>query len=697
MHAGAWYYSTDHEQLCQVLEVQTLWGSTTCRIWLQESNSLTWVAAERLTPIEVLDDCSADHIVYVASAARVADALHQNLLLAPIESSVIPLPHQIRALSRAIAGDRVRYLLADEVGLGKTIEAGLILRELKLRGLVRRTLVIAPKGLVQQWVSEMRFHFGETFQLVLADDLRTLQRISETDSHGRASSGDPWHMFSQIVVPMDSVKPLERRKGWTASQIQEYNRERFEDLLAAGWDLIIVDEAHRLGGSTEQVARYKLGKGLANAAPYLLLLSATPHQGKTDSFHRLVSLLDEMAFPDVDSVSRERVQPYVIRTEKRKAIDAEGKPLFTPRNTQLVSIAWQDRHSAQRELYEAVTDYVREGYNLALREKRNYIGFLMILMQRMVTSSTSAIRSALGKRLEVLRSDTQEIGSTERSELRMLDAESIYDLDGQEQAEILLRSKLKAFRNEQAEVQLLLDAAIRCEQSANDAKAEALLEWIYRLQAEEGDPDLKILVFTEFLSTQDMLFRFLSERGFSVVCLNGTMDLDTRTRVQQEFADHARILVSTDAGGEGLNLQFCHVVINYDMPWNPMQLEQRIGRVDRIGQRHSVRAINFVLEDSIEHRVQEVLEEKLEIIFREFGIDKTGDVLDSAQAGALFDDMYIKAILAPESLTESIEQAVSIVREQAQEARDTASVLHQMNPLIPKQHSSCWYILFPTG
>jgi len=167
--ANSWYYSPDHGQLCQVIEAQTLWGETTCRVWLPGRDSVVRIPASRLKPLESAGTGSPDNIAYIAAAARVADALTQDVLLAPIESSVIPLPHQIRALSRAIANDRVRYLLADEVGLGKTIEAGLIMRELKLRGLVKRTLVIAPKGLVSQWVSEMRFHFGETFQLVLPE------------------------------------------------------------------------------------------------------------------------------------------------------------------------------------------------------------------------------------------------------------------------------------------------------------------------------------------------------------------------------------------------------------------------------------------------------------------------------------------------------------------------------------------------
>lgn len=684
---GEWRYSLEHGQPCQVVESQTLWGETICRVWLPGRDSVVRIPASRLKALNCAATGTADGVAYVTAGARVADMLSQDTLLAPIESSVIPLPHQIRALSRAIAHDRVRYLLADEVGLGKTVEAGLILRELKLRGLVKRTLVIAPKGLVTQWVSEMRFHFGEIFQLVLPDDIKSLRRIAPGAEHNGMLNGDrdsgpspsnAWQMFSQVVVPLDSVKPLERRRGWTPAQLSEHNRERFEDLISAGWDMVIVDEAHRLGGSTDQVARFKLGQGLSEAAPYLLLLSATPHQGKTDAFHRLVSLLDPDEFPDVSSVTRERVQPHVIRTEKRRAIDADGKPLFKPRRTQLAPVRWGERHRGQQALYEAVTEYVREGYNQAMVEKRSYVGFLMILMQRLVVSSTSAIRTTLERRLEALDEPQEQLT------LFPLNPEEEWaDLDGQEQLETMLSTRLKALKNERAEVKLLLDAAARCEQTGPDAKAEALLDWLYRLQSEEGDPDLKALVFTEFVPTQEMLRRFLLERGFSVVCLNGSMDMEERKRVQDAFAKDARILISTDAGGEGLNLQFCHVVINYDIPWNPMRLEQRIGRVDRIGQTHAVRAINFVFEDSVEHRVREVLEQKLAVIFEEFGIDKTGDVLDSAQAGQIFDEMYVEAILHPERAVHTVESAVARLHEQAREARATTSVLGSTEDLEP--------------
>jgi len=663
-----WYSIHDHAQLCQVLERQEIWGETICKVWLPAENTVLTVPASRLRPIKGEQVTTPHHIAYASAAARVADALTRDVLLAPIEASVIPLPHQIHALSTALSRRRVRYLLADEVGLGKTIEAGLIMRELKLRGLVKRTLVIAPRGLLKQWAAEMRTHFSEAFRLLIPGEFSSYRSVVEEDNI--------WQSFDQIVCPVDSVKPIGKRKGWSEAQVEAYNEERFEDLISAGWDLIIVDEAHRLGGSTEQVARHQLGQGISVAAPYLLLLSATPHQGKRDAFQRLVSLLDPDAFPDVESVTRECVRPFVIRTEKRRAIDAQGDPLFKPRHTQLVPVDWENRHREQRLLYAAVTEYVREGYNQALKEKRNYIGFLMLLLQRLVVSSTRAIHTSLERRLEALRTPHEQL-----SLFPMLSEEDWADLDGQEQADSLLSARLQALQNERQEVQLLLEAAARCEQMAPDAKAEALLDWIYRLQAEEGDPNLKVLIFTEFVPTQAMLEEFLSQRGFKVVCLNGSLDLDERIHVQNEFAREARIMISTDAGGEGLNLQFCHVVVNYDLPWNPMRLEQRIGRVDRIGQDHPVRALNLALSDSVEHRVREVLEEKLAVIFEELGIDKAGDVLDSAQAGMMFDDLYADAILDPEQADAKIDQALEAIRQQALEAKGSASLLGSTSAL----------------
>jgi SNF2 family DNA or RNA helicase len=281
-----------------------------------------------------------------------------------------------------------------------------------------------------------------------------------------------------------------------------------------------------------------------------------------------MSLLDKNAFPSVQSVSRDIVRPFVIRTEKRHAMDEKGAPLFKPRQTRMIGVEWGG-HQDQRNLYEAVTHYVREGYNQALQEKKSYLGFLMILMQRLVTSSTAAIISTLEKRHAVLLNGQRLVipSSTE---------EEWHDLDGQEQLDALLKMRVESARNEAVEVEALLTMARKVQAAGPDAKAMALMEWIYRLQREEGDADLKVLVFTEFVPTQQMLEGFLAERGLEVVCLHGGMTMDQREVAMRRFAGSARVLVSTDAGGEGLNLQFCHVIINFDMPWNPMRIEQRI-------------------------------------------------------------------------------------------------------------------------
>ena len=684
-----WQYSTVHDSACKVIEEQTLWGQAVCRVWLPNKDVVVRVLRSSVRPLsaDLQPEIEAEHISYVATAAKVAEVLEgstsatdRHILLAPMESNVIPLPHQIHALSRAISGDCVCYLLADEVGLGKTIEAGLVMRELKLRELVRRTLVVSPKGIATQWAAEMQTHFNEQFQLVLGDDIGTLQRLRLVPNLDKSADqrSIAWSMFDQVIVSLDLVKPIDKRRGWTAERVAEYNRSRFEDLITAGWDLVVVDEAHRLGGSSDQVACYKLGKGLTEAVPYVLFLSATSHQGKTDAFHRLMNLLDDDAFPDKESVSRARVAPYVIRTEKCKAINADSNPLFKSRRTQMAPVAWESRHHLQQFLYEAVTNYVREGYNQALRERNRHIGFLMILMQRLVVSSTRAIRTTLERRLAVLKEGERQtslcLADLENGAEGTENFDEFYDMDGQELLDELLKSRVSALQSEVSHVEMLLDAAIRCEQTGPDAKVEALTEWIYELQVEENETGLKVLVFTEFVTTQQMLKEFLEVRSISVVTLNGSMDVEERKQAQDAFRKSHRVLVSTDAGGEGLNLQFAHVIINYDIPWNPMRLEQRIGRVDRIGQSKTVRAINFVFEDSVEFRVCEVLEQKLSVIFDEFGIDKTGDVLDSAQSGKLFEDVFASAILDPDGIEASVDHTVTRLRDEIQQVLESSAI-----------------------
>lgn len=665
---GTWCWHQRQSAPCRVVDRQDMWGEEIYRVWLPAKDAVVRARSTELSKLESVEP-SVDHILHTAAAAKLLDALEDNLLLAPIQSSVVPLPHQLYALNRAMSQHRIRYLLADEVGLGKTIEAGLILRELKLRGMARRILVVAPKGLVRQWQAEMRLHFGEKLQHIDPAELAAFRQW-------RNDEENLWRLHDQVICSLDSVKPIEGRRGWSLEQLNNYNRERFEDLVSAAWDLVIIDESHRMGGSTDQVARYKLGAALAEAAPYLLLLSATPHQGKTDQFLRLMQLVDQDSFPDESSVTQDRVRPFVIRTEKRVAIDAEGRPLFKPRLTRLHAVAWKDRHGAQQRLYEAVTDYVRHGYNQALAAKQRHIGFLMILMQRLVTSSTAAIRTTLEKRQALLDSPQPQANLFDAAEM-----DEWAELDGQSQVDIAVQAA--GWVQEKAEVDLLLNLARETEAQGTDAKAEALLELIYKLQQEENDPALKVLVFTEFVPTQAMLAGFLESRGFSIALLNGGMDLDARAKAQQAFAGDKRVLISTDAGGEGLNLQFCHVVVNFDMPWNPMRLEQRIGRVDRIGQQHVVRAINFVLEDTVEHRVRQVLEEKLAVIAEQFGVDKASDVMDSVETEPIFDELFVHGLQDPASIEKECDAAINQVRDKVAEARKNSGLLADTHALEP--------------
>ncbi|WP_454278194.1 DEAD/DEAH box helicase [Sphingomonas sp. Marseille-Q8236] len=650
----------------QVIERLDRWGVQSLRVWSPASGTVAQIEEATAEPIGAHAP-TLDTIVHRAAAARVQEALATEVLLAPVHSSVTPLPHQLFALERAIEKGRVRHLFADEVGLGKTIEAGLVIRELKLRGLAKRILVVAPKGLTPQWQAEMQLHFGETFRIADPGDFDAVSRWSDDDN--------VWRAADQVICPLDSVKPLSRRRGWSWERITAYNQRRFEDLITAGWDLVVIDEAHRLGGSTDQVARYKLGAALADATPNLLLLSATPHSGKSDQFLRLMQLLDREAFPGEDCIDRDRVAPYVVRTEKRLAIDNEGNPLFKPRQTRLVTVDWAPRHDAQRQLYEAVTDYVRHGYNQALKSKQRHIGFLMVLMQRLVTSSTAAIAATLGRRLQALEDTPAQLSLAPD-----IDVAEMADMDGQSQLEELV--DWPGWRSEKAEVATLLRLAEQA-LGGTDAKVEALLEHVYRIQQEEDDPDLKVLIFTEFVPTQAMLAAQLRERGFEVATLNGQMAVQERVAAQKAFAGTARVLISTDAGGEGLNLQFAHVMFNYDMPWNPMRIEQRIGRVDRIGQKHTVRATNFVLGETVEHRVREVLEAKLEAIAEEFGVNKAADVMDSVEAEAMFDDLYIDGILSPDAVEQRADAALEELRTRIVADRERRELLGSDTPLDP--------------
>ncbi len=629
-----WVYLRTEQKRGRIIQRETIFGQDYAHVWVPETGSVVRV------PVGILEDWGTpglDEIRYRAYAARIIQALPGDVLLAPLDSRVVPLPHQIHVLDRVVGERRMRLLLADEVGLGKTIEAGLVIRELKLRRKIRRILIAAPKGLLHQWASELALHFGEKFRVVAGEDLR--------DGH------DVWSQSDQLIVSQDGIKPLARRRGWNSERIAAYNQQRYEAVMAAGWDLVVIDEAHRLGGSTETVARYRLGQGLAAAAPYVLLLTAPPHQGKSDQFRRLLGLLDPERFIEQENLSPELVKPYVVRTAKRMAINAEGTALFQPRQVEMVVVDWHSsRYTIQRELYEAVTLYVQQGYRQALAAKAFTETFLLILMQRMVTSSPSAIERALRRRIDALgASDDADDGTISEDD----EIEAAFD-------------DTMSSRNPSA-LESLLQLARQAIHSP-DARVDRLITLIDQIRQMESS-ETKFLIFTEFLPTQALLARVLTHYGYRVSVLNGQMSTEERLHVQDTFRQDRQFLISTDAGGEGLNLQFAHVVVNYDLPWNPMRIEQRIGRVDRIGQNHAVRAFNFVIQDTVEYRVQEVLLDKLQRILAELGIDKLGDVLDSSGLDVDYQGLFLQAIMQPDEADKELTRWVDSVRHTAEQSR----------------------------
>ncbi|MFA7502304.1 MAG: helicase-related protein, partial [Anaerovoracaceae bacterium] len=587
------------------------------------------------------------YLRYVAMLSKIKSETSEGIL-SKLSSGVIPLPHQLHVLNRAVSDNNVRYILADEVGLGKTIEAGLIIEELKARGLIKRILVVCPTGLVTQWSIEMEEKFGEKFRIILPEDYDTIRKITDNN--------DVYGQFDQVISPMDSIKPLEKRIGWTEERIEQYNEERIYSIINSGWDLVIIDEAHRVAGSTGEVARYKLGNLLAAASPYLLLLTATPHNGKTEPFLRLIRLVDEKAFPNMKAVVKEQVAPYVIRTEKREAIDNNGNLLFKNRNTHIVELHWDERHSQQRKLYEMVSSYVSKNYNKALRNrgKNMWVIFLLIMMQRLVTSSTTAVRQSLQKRIKILEEQAFRYES-------MTEAEFV-EIDLEENMEEAIAAISMDIKSEIEDLNQIVAVAQQAEYQYLDVKVEPLLSIVDDIFAE--DKNRKLIIFTEFVATQQYLSKLLKDRGYSTSLLNGSLSIEERNLVLAEFREETNILISTDAGGEGLNLQFANYMINYDLPWNPMKIEQRIGRVDRIGQLRDVEIYNFVLADTVETRVKDVLEEKLSVILREIGIDKYADVLDSETAGVNFTDAYLNSIRNPRNIEYNIKPIEEDLRTQ---------------------------------
>jgi superfamily II DNA or RNA helicase len=674
------------EQPVRVISTQTIFGETYLDIFIEPAGPIRRVllkdVEQRPSPLHALTQPTAAHPARFA-AQTIAYQL-QALVAQPGISSagsfrITPLPHQILAvdfiLNRLPHGPRC--LVAEEVGLGKTIEAALVYQELKLRGQARRVLVVAPSGLTAQWRDEMQQKFDEAFVIYDREMVATLTQI-----HGQAAN--VWQAHDRVITSLDFVKPRPIRPDLSAKERarrQAHNEQRFEALLAADWDMVIFDEAHKLSkhGDGTETARFKVGAALAPHAPVLLLLTATPHQGDPGRFHHLLQLLDEHRFVEFSDLTPENVQQVTWRTRKRAAVDSQGNRLFKQRLTDIFPV---DRsgpdHAAERELYDRVTDYVSENYNLAISRQDRAFGFLMILFQRLVTSSSQAIAQALQKRLGRLRAlQTAVVTPTP---LNDFDEQEAADQDAQALLDELLDSAgpldPAALAREISILAELLDLAQRAGRT-HDAKIKALLQIISEVCAREQNPATKFLIFTEFVATQTMILETLHNLGYGAVAINGGMNLEQRIQARKQFADSAQFMVSTDAGGEGINLQFCHVIVNYDLPFNPMKLEQRIGRLDRIGQTQNVLVFNLIIADTVDKRVREILEEKLKLIAEQFGEDKLADILSTLQDEFNFDRLFLDAVIKRQEESAELEVIAQKMVARAEE------VITQENLLLP--------------
>lgn len=580
-------------------------------------------------------------------ACRIRNAFQFDPLYAINVSQIDPLPHQIEAVYHYILQNpKIRFMLADDPGAGKTIMAGLLLKELKYRGVVERTLIVVPGHLKDQWMREMKEKFQENFSIV--------DRNVMNAEWGRNVFNDK----NQVIISMDFAK-----------------QDKVIDALKdSQWDLCIVDEAHKLsaykyGKKLDKTKRYKLGELLSQISNHMLFLTATPHRGDPENFRLLLNLLEPDFFANEDMLMKaiqNKENNLFLRRLKEDLKDFEGAPLFPLRHVRTVKFQLSDD---EKNLYNEVTNYVRKYFNQALGKNKRNVAFALTILQRRLASSVRAIRESLErrcKRLEELYEKRQLL--YEKIEY---DEEYLEDLEEKERWEIekeLLEKltsaeTLEELREEIEKLHELVKLAKEVEKKGIETKLNELKK-VMELEKlhQQGT---KLLIFTEFKDTLDYLVEKLREWGYSVAYIHGGMDLEKRIEAENEFRNKAQIMVSTEAGGEGINLQFCWLMVNYDIPWNPNRLEQRMGRIHRYGQRHEVYVYNMVAVDTTEGRILERLFSKLEQICKHLGSDRVFDVIGEVMAGKSLQELIVEAISNLRTLDEILAEFERIPNEEA--------------------------------
>jgi len=564
---------------------------------------------------------SADNVFLGLEAYRFRLASLFDPILAMNVSRVDPLPHQIEAVyGYVLKLPRIRFLIADDPGAGKTIMAGLVIKELKLRGLAKRILIVAPGHLKDQWRRELKEKFSENFVIV---DRYTM------DAH---FGENVWERENQVITSIDFAK-------------QEHV---LNSLSSVHWDLVIVDEAHKMaayryGEKISKTARYKLGEVLSKTSEHLLFLTATPHKGDPENFRLFLDLLEPGFFSDksmlMESI-KNRDNPLFIRRLKEDLRDFEGRPLFLPRHVFTIKFNITDE---ERRLYYELSKYVINQYNKALKsEKKRNVAFALIILQRRMASSVYALKRSLERRKRRLE---EYLRDGIEKEVRLTDIEEIEDYEEEERWRIeqdwealSVAETKEELEKEIKTIEMLIEMADNIIKKESEVKLKELKKLMERYELKNQ----KILIFTESRDTLDYLYDKIRSWGYSINYIHGGMKLEDRIKAEREFKHNTQIMVATEAAGEGINLQFCNIMINYDIPWNPNRLEQRMGRIHRYGQTKEVFIYNLVNEDTREGMVLARLLDKLKEIREALG-DKVFDVIGEIFPGKDFYQLVIEA------------------------------------------------------
>lgn len=581
-----------------------------------------------------------EKFVLFAEAERIKSAYQFDPLFAINCSVVDPLPHQVEAVYKYLLPQpQIRFLLADDTGAGKTIMTGLLLKELIMRNIVERILIVTPGGLTKQWQEdEMGVKFNIPFKLVNRDVFMYEPTIFQTSDH--------------IVTSIDFI----------------CREDIMQTVSKTSWDLIVFDEAHKLsayeyGDKLYKSKRYEAAHILSQQCEHLLLLTATPHRGRKDTFKRLLQLLDEDIFSTAD-LATERVKElgmngtnkFFIRRLKEDMKDWDGKPLYKERHTKTASF---NLTTDEKLLYDAVTKYLTQRKMEASETRNIHVSLALQVMQRRLVSSIFAIRNTLQKRWLALQGLADELDKNpslwkQRIKFEELDVANIADLDelddeGRDALDTIMADpkKLKLFttakslseiKAEASEVKSLYEMANAL---YNQHQEEQKYIELKRLLTSQGVIDgEKLVIFTEHKDTLLYLQDRLTNNGYQVAIIHGGMSVDERRESQCRFmAPDVQVLICTDAAGEGINLQFCRLLINWDIPWNPNRLEQRMGRIHRYGQKSDVIVFNMVASNTREGQVLQKLLCKIDIIREQLGDDRVYDVIQDVLKGVSLDSI----------------------------------------------------------